>query len=104
MMNLEYFPTVLSLALVFVCRLVAASGQSIEDRSRIATLSGGGLSVRWDVSVAHSELTLTVSSPDGQVIRKQVKGDRVAEVRLTNSKGERLPDGQYTYELRLTPV
>jgi len=100
----KYFPTVLSIALVFVCLMVSASGQSIEDRSRIATMTGGGLSVRWDVSVAHAELTLTVSAPDGQIIRKQFKGDRAAEVRLINSKGERLPDGQYSYELRLTPA
>jgi hypothetical protein len=103
MKNLKYFPTVLSFALVFICLQVSVSGQTIEDRTRIATMTGGGLNVRWDVSAAHSELTLTVSAPDGQVIRKEFQGS-VAELSLINSKGERLPDGQYTYELRLTPA
>lgn len=103
MNNLKYFPTVLCVALVLICLQVSVSAQAVEEKGRIANMTGGGLNVRWDVNVPHSELTLVVSSPDGQTFRKQFSGGAAAEFRLTNNKGERLPDGQYTYELRLTP-
>ncbi|HSD46093.1 MAG TPA: tail fiber domain-containing protein [Pyrinomonadaceae bacterium] len=62
-----------------------------------------GSSVRWDVSGPHAAVTLTVSSPDGQVFSKEFASGVAPEFRLTDAKGERLPDGQYIYELRLTP-
>src|SRR5689334_18530481 len=71
--------------------------------NKVATITGSGLSVRWDVAVPHSELTLTISAPDGQVFRKEFKGGSAAEYRLTDPNGERLADGQYSYELRVTP-
>jgi hypothetical protein len=37
------------------------------------------------------------------VFRKEFKGGGVAEYRLTDPNGERLADGQYSYELRVTP-
>src|SRR5215216_7095585 len=76
--------------------------QASDDKNRGVTISGSGLSVKWDVAVPSSELTLTVSAPDGQVFRKEFKG-HTAEFSLTDSKGERLADGQYSYELRVTP-
>src|ERR1044072_124600 len=74
-----------------------------DDKNKGVAISGSGLSVKWDVSVPHSELTLTISAPDGQVFRKEIKG-RSAEFTLTDKKGERFPDGQYSYELRVTPL
>ncbi|HET9711776.1 MAG TPA: tail fiber domain-containing protein, partial [Pyrinomonadaceae bacterium] len=76
-----------------------ALGQAAD---RGVTLSGSGLSVKWDVAVPHSGLTLTISAPDGQVFRKEFKG-RSAEFTLTDAKGDRFADGQYSYELRVTP-
>ncbi len=83
--------------LVVACFQVLAFGQ--DDKIRV---SGSGSTVRWDVAVPHTELTLTISAPDGQVFRKEFKG-RSAEFTLTDSKGERFADGQYSYELRVTP-
>jgi hypothetical protein len=80
-----------------------ALAQAPDDKNNGVTISGSGSNVRWDVAVPHSELTLTISAPDGQVYRKEFKG-RSAEFTLTDEKGERLADGQYTYELRVTPV
>lgn len=67
-------------------------------------MNGFGSSVRWDVKAPHAEATLTVVGPDGEAITKEFKGGNAPEFRLIDSKGERLPDGQYTYELRLAPV
>ena len=88
-------------ALAVVCLHVSAWGQS--DDKRIANVSASGLSVRWDVSASNAGLTLTISAPDGQVFSKEFKSSP-AEFRLTDSLGEKLPDGQYTYELRVIPV
>jgi hypothetical protein len=82
-----------------LCLQMLALGQATD---RGVTLNGSGLNVKWDVAVPHSELTLTISAPDGQVFRKEFKG-RSAEFTLTDSKGERFADGQYSYELRVTP-
>jgi hypothetical protein len=47
---------------------------------------------------------MTVSAPDGRVFRKEFRAGASPEFTLTDKQGERLPDGQYTYELRLNPV
>jgi hypothetical protein len=47
---------------------------------------------------------MTVLAPDGRVFRKEFKAGASPEFTLTDRHGERLPDGPYAYELRLTPV
>jgi Chaperone of endosialidase len=87
--------------LAVACFQMLALGQAADEKNKV-TISGSGSSVKWDVAVPHTELTLTISGPDGQVFRKEFRG-RSAEFTLTDAKGERLPDGQYFYELRVTP-
>lgn len=99
MKNLKSLKTIVRVLLVVACLQMLALGQ--DDKGKV-TISGFGSTVRWDVGVLSSELTLTVSAPDGQVFRKTFKG-RSAEFALVDTKGERLPDGQYSYELRITP-
>lgn len=88
--------------LVAACFPLLVLGQAADEKNNKVTISGSGLSVKWDVAVPYTDLTLTISTPDGQVFRKEFKG-RSAEFTLTDAKGERLPDGQYSYELRVTP-
>ena len=99
MKKLTSVHAIVRVVLVVACLQVLALGQATD---RGVTLSGSGLSVKWDVAVPHSGLTLTISAPDGQVFRKEFKG-RFAEFTLTDPKGERFADGQYSYELRVTP-
>jgi len=80
----------------------SASGQTTEDKSRLAAINGNGSSVRWDVAAPNAGLTLIVSAPDGRVFSKNFKGGSSANFSIADAQGERLPDGQYTYELRLT--
>jgi Chaperone of endosialidase len=88
--------------LVVACFHMLVLAQASDDKNRGVTISGSGLNVKWDVAVPHSELTVTISAPDGQVFSKVFKG-RSAEFSLTDPKGERFADGQYIYELRVTP-
>ena len=101
MKNRRHLPSILFLLFV-IAPVSAVLAQSTENQ--FAAITGLGSSVRWDVAGPHAAVTLTVSSPDGQVFTKEFASGAAPEFRLTDAKGERLPDGQYIYELRLTPI
>ena len=84
---------------VLACFQILALGQT--DDKKIATISGSGTTLRWDVAVPNSQLTVTISAPDEQVFRKDFKGASSVSLNLADYK---LGDGQYSYELRVTPV
>ena len=100
MKTMKHLPSLLSLAFVIACCNSLALGQANEN---FATLSSTGASVRFDVAAPHAAVTLTVIGPDNFSFSKEFKSGNAAELRLIQAKGERLPDGQYTYELRVTP-
>jgi hypothetical protein len=56
------------------------------------------------VTVPNSAVTVTVSAPNGKVYTKEFKGGESPVFALFDKKGNRLPDGQYNYELRLSPA
>jgi len=103
MKNQKFFALGVFLAFTFLCLHTAALGQVSND-GKLASVNANGSSVRWEVLAANSGLTLTVSTPDGRVFRKEFRAGAAPEFMLTDKQGERLPDGQYTYELRLAPV
>src|SRR5437868_4621944 len=103
MKNLKHLPSMLSIVFVVACFNLAVLGQSTDDKNQFATVSGLGSSVRFDVGTPHAAVTLTVIGPDGQSFSKEFKSGNAPEFKLIGAKGERLPDGQYTYELRVTP-
>lgn len=103
MKNPKYIPSILSILLVVVCLHISASGQMAEEKNKLAAVSAAGSSVRWDVSAPHAGLSVTIAAPDGRVFRVETKSGASAEFTLSDKQGNRLPDGQYTYELRLTP-
>ena len=100
-MNYRKYLTITCMVIVAACLHMTASGQSTD---KLVSISASGLGVRWDVTVPNAGLTVTISAPDGQVFRKDYKGGNSAQFTLTDLKGERLPDGQYSYELRVTPL
>jgi hypothetical protein len=101
MKNLKHPISIFCFVLVIAaCNAVLAQ----TDDRQFASITGLGSSVRWDVAGPHAAVTLNVATPDGQVISKEFAAGTAPEFRLTDANGERLPDGQYVYELRLTPV
>jgi hypothetical protein len=98
----KYFLTLFSL--IFLTCSHAVLAQSSDDKNRLAGLNSSGQNVRFEVSGPYSSATLTISTPDGQVLRKGFNGGAAPEISLTDKKGERLPDGVYTYELRVDPI
>ena len=103
MKNLKYLPSVLSIAFALACFNSLVLAQSIEDRTQFASATGLGSSVRFDVNAPHASVTLTVTGPEGVAFTKEFKSGDAPEFKLNFAKGERLPDGIYTYELRLAP-
>ncbi len=100
-MNNQYgLGAIVRVVFVLVCFQIVGLGQ---DDRKVATISSSGMSVRWDVAVPNSGVTVTIAAPDGQVFRKDFKASTSVEVKLVDQKGEKLPDGQYAYELRVTP-
>jgi DNA-binding transcriptional regulator of glucitol operon len=103
MKNRKHVPLLLCVVFVITC-CSAVWAQSSDDRNQFAAVTGMGSSVRWDVAGPHAAVTLVVSTPDGQVFSKEFAAGNAPEFRLVDANGERLPDGQYIYELRLTPI
>ena len=88
---------------VLVCLQLSVFAQS-DEKNQIAKMSGGGSNVRWDVTVPYSSGTITIITPDGEVVRKDFGAGAAADVALTDARGEKFPDGVYTYEIRVAPV
>src|SRR2546423_8079603 len=103
MKNLKYFFTTLSMVLTLACLHVSVFAQSADDKNRIAYLAASSEGVRWDVSVPYAAVTVTISAPNGKVYSKEFRAGSAPTLTLVDKKGVRLPDGQYAYELRLTP-
>ena len=101
MKNRTHLPSVLCFVFL-AASCTTALAQSSDNQFAAATGMGSG--VRWDVAGPHAAVTLTVSTPDGQVFTKEFSAGNTPEFRLLDANGERLPDGQYIYELRLTPI
>jgi hypothetical protein len=101
MKNLKRFPTLLGIAFVIASLNVIVLGQANDNQ--IANISNSGAGVRFDVAAPHAAVTLTVIGPDNFSFSKEFKSGSAAEFSLFQAKGEKLPDGQYTYELRVTP-
>ena len=100
MKNLKRFPSILWTLFVVLCLPSVLFAQSTDDRNQFATITAIGSGVRFDVKAPHAAVTLTVAAPDGQVFTKEFKTGAAPEFKLKDGLG----DGQYTYELRVTPV
>jgi len=100
---IKHLPSMLTIVFVLACFNILVLAQSSDDKSQFATISSFGSNVRFDVGMPHASLTLTVIGPDGVAFTKEFKNGNSAEFKLASTKGERLRDGQYTYELRVGP-
>jgi endosialidase-like protein len=100
MKNSKRFPLSLWTVLLVLCLPFALFAQSTEDKNQFANINAVAGGVRFEVRAAHSAATLSVAAPDGQVFTKEFPNGTAPEFKLKDG----LADGQYTYELRLTPV
>jgi len=71
---------------------------------KIANISVGASSVRWDILVPNSGGAVTISFPDGRAVKKTFRAGGGPELDLGDKQLEGAPEGVYTYELRLAPT
>ena len=90
-------------AIVFTCLQTFALGQAAKD-GNLANLTSGWSSIRWDVVAPNNGGNLTISAPDGRVFYREFKAGAAPEITLSDRQLEGLPDGSYSYELRLRPA
>jgi hypothetical protein len=72
------------------------------DRS-LARVNVGPVSVDWLPAVDYERLVLTIAGPGDLYIRQELKAGQNPSLNLFDKNGQRLPDGMYTYELRVAP-
>jgi hypothetical protein len=87
----------------FQLALSQSKGQEMKPTD-FANLSAVGSSLRWELRTPHSGATLIISAPDGRIFRRELRGSGSPEFTLSDKEGDKLPDGQYAYELRLNPI
>lgn len=70
----------------------------------IAHLTAGSAGLEWLPLVNHGRLILTVAGPFNLVFRKEFDAGQNPTLGFFDSEGNRLPDGSYTWELRVIPL
>jgi hypothetical protein len=70
----------------------------------LATLNIGAAGLDWQLAGSYEKLTLTVSGPDGLILRREFRAGIAPSLGLFGKNGKPLPDGAYTYELTASPI
>lgn len=79
------------------------AGASSPPADPIATLTASPVSLDWTPLADHERLVLTVAGPDGLLLRQELEPGKAPSLGLLDSTGTRLPDGSYSWELRVIP-
>jgi hypothetical protein len=80
-----------------------AYGQT-NGEGKLANMTVGANSVRWDITASNSGGSVTIQFPDGRSVRRAFRGGASPEFDLSDKQLESLPDGVYNYDLRLAPA
>ncbi|HXT49675.1 MAG TPA: hypothetical protein VN811_01460, partial [Thermoanaerobaculia bacterium] len=72
-------------------------------RGPVADLSVGGASLDWAPRGSYESMKLRVSGPDGLIIEQSFGAGQQPTFSLFDKAGQRLPDGQYRWELSAAP-
>ena len=102
-MKVRNFFRFVGIAIAIAALTVLAQAQTAGD-GKIANMTVSGGSVRWDILAPNSGGSVLVSFPDGRSFKKGFRAGAAPEIDLSDKQLEGLPEGAYTYELRLAPV
>ena len=81
----------------------SANAQTSKSVELLSAASVGQSEIRWQPRVEYAGLILTVSTPDGDVIRREFASGVAPSFSITDKEGHPLPDGLYVFEIRLSP-
>jgi hypothetical protein len=105
MKNQKTFFSILMLAVLTLGLGAAVKAMPLgQDKERqLAQAEASSSAITWEARTPHAKAVLTVSTPEGDVIRREFRsGEPISFSNL--HEGQPLPDGQYIYELRFAPV
>jgi hypothetical protein len=91
---------------LIVAVLTVATGvlsPAVAGEEPLARVSAGTASVEWLAAGGYERLILTVSSPDGTVLRREFGAGETPSFSLFDTQGAPRPDGSYTWELQAVP-
>jgi hypothetical protein len=83
---------------------VTPVGASEDQSPPIAEVTLTPVTVFWQPHVGYETLILTVSAPDGEVHRHEFRQGEPVAFSVVEKGNAPLPDGSYTYELRVIPL
>ncbi|HVR95521.1 MAG TPA: tail fiber domain-containing protein [Thermoanaerobaculia bacterium] len=90
----------LATALLPMC-LRAEEGPPPADQ--VASLTAGPAGLDWLPLVSHERMVLVIAGPDGLTLRQEFESGKAPSLGLFDQDGNRLPDGSYSWELRVIP-
>ncbi|MEW6210064.1 MAG: tail fiber domain-containing protein [Acidobacteriota bacterium] len=103
MKNQKIFFSVVMLAVLTLGSGAAVKAMPFGQEKQLAQAEASSTAITWESRAPHAKAVLTVSTPEGDVIRREFKsGETISFSNL--HEGQPLPDGQYIYELRFVPV
>jgi hypothetical protein len=95
--------TILWMVLAWMLPMTAAAEDVRQPPGPIAEISVSPTRIDWLPTVDAGRWVLTLAGPDELVVRREFKAGKAPHLELFDSEGNRLPDGSYTWELRLIP-
>src|SRR5215210_1851778 len=98
-MSTRLWMTALLVAAVCLLALPAARAAA-----PLATMNIGAAGLDWQPAGSYEKMTLTVSGPDGLILRREFRAGIAPSLGLFGKNGKPLPDGAYTYELTASPI
>ena len=90
-------------SVLVLCFGISGLAQSLRADDPIAAVAADSAEIRFQPRVEYARLILRVSTPGGEVFSKEFEAGTVPSFKLIDDGGSKMPDGQYVYELRLTP-
>ena len=83
--------------------LVVIAGDAL-GAQEYASMSVTSKNIVWHPQVSNGGVSLSVTGPNDIYISRTYVADSLPSIGLSDNEGSHLPDGQYSYELRFTPV
>ncbi|HXO22534.1 MAG TPA: tail fiber domain-containing protein [Thermoanaerobaculia bacterium] len=81
----------------------AATEERREAPPAVASMNVGAAAVEWMPGASFERFVLTVRGPGDSLVRQQFASGEIPSFKAFDEKGQRLPDGVYTYELQGIP-
>lgn len=92
--------TVLWMMFAWMLSMPVMAEEAKKSPSLLAEMSVSPTRIDWAPSVEAQRWVLTLTGPDELFLRRELKAGKPLFLNITDSEGDRLPDGNYAWELK----